>query len=312
MKYLGLYAFLMLFAVLALPGSGLTQGNDRVKEEVREAFRESAKFDFDMTNAAPLQEDAEPKSIILSETEKAVFSFHKLLGKQVNYEKIVEGMQEYQEEELMFVLQEIYDREAKRLRAAWKIYNPDLDYINIRTSVIMQIRVIDKTPHFTFRFAAAAPGEEVLMPFEYDGDSILLDAPDMERFAHLPLTKANYERLRQYFDINGNYEGRVKIELRPTFASEDIEQQQGNRVKFLRFMKVEVASIEFEYDHNGKTVNPLPRYEASWYGTVPEDSILLQRQNMKTQAKQSSEDDDEQEEQGLAPEAPGVDPLFEF
>lgn len=219
-----------------------------------------------------------PEREFLSARERIIFSYFNLIEQPPNIERIIESMDIYMNESLLFMKQEIYERESVRLSRSYRTYNPDQSYIKIKSNAFMELRVFENVPHFVFRFAHAAPGEKVLLPFEYDKEWILVDVPEFEDISRRALTKKEYENLRKYFEFNQVYTGSIILEFKPDYANDKLEfSQETGRAE--RYMSAKLARTVFEYTTpDGDLIHPIPEQTANWY--IDEETRLSQERAM--------------------------------
>ncbi len=202
----------------------------------------------------------------LSQTEKAAFAFHKLTNQTPQFQKLIEQTPLFKNEESMFERQQIFDREILRLKQEFKEFEPSENYLSINTDINLQLRTDSKTPTLNFKFTNSQAAETPYFPYPFGEEWIAAIAQNLNKFAALPLTKAQYKKVRGVFEFRKIYDGELNLELRPIAAkaSQPLIIEGAAQWPLL----TDIALLEFVY-LNPKTQQKetLVSYKADWHRT---------------------------------------------
>ncbi|MCF8495981.1 MAG: hypothetical protein K9G62_04855 [Alphaproteobacteria bacterium] len=247
MNRLKLFFFLMLCGC-AVAGAGISRAEEA---------------------AAPKSEAQESEA--LSDYEKTVFSFFKLTNGTPDFKKIIEVLDRYVKENSKYVKNKIYEKENLRLKWGFGSYEPDKDYIKIKTKIFVQITPDFKVPMLNFKFMNAQDDKLPYFPYPYGYEWITIMPNDMEKFQYLPLTKDHYKKIKPFFDFKRLYDATMELHVRPVAAS-NAEPMIVDGVKQWPVF-ADIASITFTYDAPDGQKIVLGSYEAPWYEVRPGTNI---------------------------------------
>lgn len=208
----------------------------------------------------------------INEQEKAVFAFHKLTKGVPNYQKLIESMKEYNEQDSMFKKQEVYEKESLRLKWGFGVYDPKKDYLNIETDIYLQLRISGKTPTLNFKFVNSRNIEVPYFPYPYGDEWVAVIANGLGRFTSIPLTKEQYGKLKELFEAQKVYEGKLAMKLRP-ISADNSSPLIMDRIKQWLVM-ADIAFLEFLYidPETDERQTLLGSYKAPWYISEGKDS----------------------------------------
>lgn len=153
-----------------------------------------------------------------SENEKVVFAFFKLNSHVPAYEEWIKNSSAWKSappDEAARI--ELFEKEMLRLKWNYGTYEPDIDFIQIRTKV----RLLLTGNTLAFIFPGAERGEVPYFPFPYAKEWIALVVNDLDPLLELQLSPAEKALAEKTIPRNSVADGELVLHIRPVKAENE-------------------------------------------------------------------------------------------
>ncbi|MCC6597173.1 MAG: hypothetical protein IT559_00040 [Alphaproteobacteria bacterium] len=212
----------------------------------------------------------------ISEQEKAVFSFFKLAKTDPDYSKWITQTARYKNAP-DFLKESVYQEEETRLKWGFGTFDPNNDYLKIRTDILMELHGENEDFSLRFVFPGNQQGESPYFPYNYGAEWIALVVDDgLGNFMKIPLSQQEYTQIKERFPGTGSFPGQIRMRIRPLSvdAHKPLKLQEQEKLWLLRgdiaYLTLEVSPPE------GTTQKPMSlyTYTAPWYLSSAESELL--------------------------------------
>jgi hypothetical protein len=208
----------------------------------------------------------------VSESDKAVFAFFHLGGGTPAYEEWVRNSEKYLlSAEDPKLQSEIFEIELLRLKYGFGTYDPDNDFIKIRTPVRLMVHNQLDGETLSFMFPAVGQGKVPYFPFAYGKESIALIVNDLEAFLNISLPPGSAKDAHMILAINKIYDGEIIVRIRPTKADKTAPLKMDGVDQWLLMGETGYMELVVNWDGTEKS---LYSWTAPWYLTDTERNLL--------------------------------------
>jgi hypothetical protein len=208
----------------------------------------------------------------VSENERAVFSFFKLIDGEPNFDQWVRNSSKYLEITDRAAQDQLYQIETLRLKWGFGTHDVEGDSIKIRTPIKIALSGAREKGRLSFLFPTTSGGQAPYFPFEYGKESIALIVGDIDRFLSVTIAPDEYDFIRKLMNPNTPYEGEIVLRIKASKADGSAPLPLDGVDQWL--MMGDTGYLELIFTPPGDTEKVLWSYTAPWYYTSTEQSLL--------------------------------------
>lgn len=208
----------------------------------------------------------------VSESDKAIFAFFKLASLTPDYDQWIRNSEKYiTSAEDPTLQRDIYEIESLRLKWGFGTYNPEQDFIKIRTPVKLALNTARK-PQLAFIFPGNISGSVPYFPFPYGNEAVALIVGDLENFMRIDLSPEEFEKISSLIAPGQAYDAQLSLRVRPVSADGATPLKLDGMDQWL--LMGETGYLEILYAPQGQSETALWAYTAPWYLSDTEKNLL--------------------------------------
>ncbi len=212
-------------------------------------------------------------NVVVTEQERAVFSFFKLAKTTPDYKSWIESSDIYKKAESKEKREEIFEQESLRLKWGFGTHEVEENLLKIRTNVLLQLQEGEQGKTLNFKFTNLGNKYIPYFPYAYGKELVSLIIDDLEKFVTVPLTDEEFKAVNAYLKTGTVYNGNLRMRIRPLHVDHNKPINMDGLNQWL--MLGDTAYLEFSYnDPQSEEQQRIWEYAAPWYLSTSESTLL--------------------------------------